>query len=173
MKTQKLGSALLLGAAAVPAMTAVSCGSGTAPERKPNVIFILMDDAGYGDFGCYGQTRIETPNIDSLAVGETENPRFSRITITTHGDDRVINQIKLQLAKLEDVKAVVEIPEEQLFIREVVLIKAEPKKAQMEAFEQAVSDFGGRHSARRKESLLRQADAVPQRPGAGGLAHRR
>ena len=53
-------------------------------------------------------------NIDSLAVGETENPRFSRITITTHGDDRVINQIKLQLAKLEDVKAVVEIPEEQL-----------------------------------------------------------
>ena len=83
-------------------------------------------------------------NIDSLAVGETENPRFSRITITTHGDERVINQIKLQLAKLEDVKAVVEIPEEQLFIREVVLIKAEPKKAQMEAFEQAVSDFGGR-----------------------------
>ena len=68
MKTQKLGSALLLGAAAVPAMTAVSCGSGTAPERKPNVIFILMDDAGYGDFGCYGQTRIETPNIDSLAA---------------------------------------------------------------------------------------------------------
>lgn len=83
-------------------------------------------------------------NIDSLAVGETENPRFSRITITTHGDDRVINQIKLQLAKLEDVKAVVEIPEEQLFIREVVLIKAEPKQAQMEAFEQAVADFGGR-----------------------------
>ena len=39
-------------------------------------------------------------NIDSLAVGETENPRFSRITITTHGDERVINQIKLQLAKL-------------------------------------------------------------------------
>ena len=67
-------------------------------------------------------------NIDSLAVGETENPRFSRITITTHGDERVINQIKLQLAKLEDVKAVVEIPEEQLFIREVVLIKAERRR---------------------------------------------
>ena len=47
-------------------MTAVSCDK--MPERKPNVIFILMDDAGYGDFGCYGQTRIETPNIDSLAA---------------------------------------------------------------------------------------------------------
>ena len=37
-------------------------------ERRPNVIFILMDDAGYGDFGCYGQTKTETPNIDALAA---------------------------------------------------------------------------------------------------------
>ena len=36
-------------------------------KQRPNVIFILLDDAGYGDFGCYGQTKIETPNIDALA----------------------------------------------------------------------------------------------------------
>ena len=36
-------------------------------SKRPNVIFILMDDAGYGDFGCYGQQKIETPNIDALA----------------------------------------------------------------------------------------------------------
>ncbi len=36
-------------------------------DKRPNVIFILMDDAGYGDFGCYGQTKTETPNIDALA----------------------------------------------------------------------------------------------------------
>ena len=66
MKTSTLSRALVLGAASVPALTAVSCDK--MPERKPNVIFILMDDAGYGDFGCYGQTRIETPNIDSLAA---------------------------------------------------------------------------------------------------------
>ena len=36
-------------------------------NNRPNVIFILLDDAGYGDFGCYGQTKIETPNIDALA----------------------------------------------------------------------------------------------------------
>ena len=65
MKTSTLSRALVLGAASVPALTAVSCDK--TPERKPNVIFILMDDAGYGDFGCYGQQKIETPNIDALS----------------------------------------------------------------------------------------------------------
>ena len=35
---------------------------------KPNIIFILADDLGYGELGCYGQTKIETPNIDQLAA---------------------------------------------------------------------------------------------------------
>ena len=34
---------------------------------RPNIVFILADDLGYGDLGCYGATRIETPHIDSLA----------------------------------------------------------------------------------------------------------
>src|SRR5215216_5494387 len=36
-------------------------------SKKPNIIFILADDLGYGDIGCYGQKKIETPNIDRLA----------------------------------------------------------------------------------------------------------
>ena len=36
--------------------------------RNPNIIFILADDLGYGDLGCYDQTKIETPNIDRLAA---------------------------------------------------------------------------------------------------------
>ncbi len=38
-----------------------------ATARKPNIIFILSDDLGWGDLGCYGQRKIQTPNIDSLA----------------------------------------------------------------------------------------------------------
>src|SRR5437763_538942 len=34
---------------------------------KPNVVFILADDLGYGDLGCYGATKVKTPNIDRLA----------------------------------------------------------------------------------------------------------
>ena len=36
-------------------------------NEKPNVIFILADDLGYGDLSCYGQTNFQTPNIDKLA----------------------------------------------------------------------------------------------------------
>lgn len=40
-----------------------------APPRRPNIVFILADDLGFGDLGCYGQTRIQTPNLDRLAAG--------------------------------------------------------------------------------------------------------
>jgi len=36
--------------------------------RKPNIILIVLDDLGYGEFGCYGQKQIQTPNIDRLAT---------------------------------------------------------------------------------------------------------
>ena len=46
-----------------------------ASDHKPNIVWIMADDIGYGDLGCYGQRRIATPNIDRLA---TEGTRFTQ-----------------------------------------------------------------------------------------------
>ena len=46
-----------------------------AAQRKPNIIFILADDLGYGDLGCYGQQKIRTPNLDRMAA---EGTRFTQ-----------------------------------------------------------------------------------------------
>ena len=53
----------------------VSCGEQQTKPQQPNIIYILADDMGYGDLGCYGQTIIQTPNIDRLAA---EGMRFTR-----------------------------------------------------------------------------------------------
>ena len=47
-----------------------------AAGRTPNVIFVLVDDMGYADLGCYGSTDIKTPHIDRLATGRRADDRF-------------------------------------------------------------------------------------------------
>jgi arylsulfatase A-like enzyme len=50
-------------------------GAVPLPERPPNIIFIMADDLGYGELGCYGQRRIQTPNLDRMAA---EGMRFTQ-----------------------------------------------------------------------------------------------
>ncbi len=54
--------------AAIITLLVASSAPAADPNRKPNILFILADDLGYGDLGCYGQTKILTPNLDKLAA---------------------------------------------------------------------------------------------------------
>ena len=38
-----------------------------ASAKKPNFVYIMVDDAGYGDFSCFGQKKFKTPNVDRMA----------------------------------------------------------------------------------------------------------
>jgi arylsulfatase A-like enzyme len=60
-----------IAAAAAP----TSMATAQARQRRPNILFILADDLGYGNLGCYGGKQISTPNIDRLAA---EGTRFTQ-----------------------------------------------------------------------------------------------
>ncbi|HEX6987677.1 MAG TPA: sulfatase-like hydrolase/transferase, partial [Planctomycetaceae bacterium] len=75
-----------------PILAALLLADSAAAAGRPNVVVVLIDDLGYGDFSCYGNERVETTNIDRLAA---EGVRFtqyyagapicspSRVAITT------------------------------------------------------------------------------------------
>lgn len=62
-------------------------------------------------------------NIDSLAVGETEDPAYSRMTIVVRADERQLEQVTKQLFKLIDVIKVNDLTREEAVSRELVLLK--------------------------------------------------
>ncbi|MEP9411773.1 MAG: acetolactate synthase small subunit [Candidatus Brocadia sp.] len=62
-------------------------------------------------------------NIDSLAVGETENPALSRMTIVVRGDDAILEQVRKQLGKIIDVIKVIDFTAEEFVERGLMLLK--------------------------------------------------
>jgi acetolactate synthase-1/3 small subunit len=69
-------------------------------------------------------------NIDSLAVGETEDPHLSRMTFVVHGDDAELEQVRKQLDKIVTVVQVQDISSEDFVERDLMLlkVKAEPRQ---------------------------------------------
>lgn len=68
MTPRSAPSALLFLALALASIARDGASASDAVPRRPNVVFIMADDLGYADLGCYGQQRIKTPNIDRLAA---------------------------------------------------------------------------------------------------------
>lgn len=83
-------------------------------------------------------------NIESLAVGHTEDPTISRMTIVVDGDDRVIEQVTKQLHKLIDVIKLSDITEDESVERELILIKVNADPATRSEIMQIVDIFRAR-----------------------------
>jgi len=83
-------------------------------------------------------------NIESLAVGTTEDENVSRMTIVVSGDESVLEQIIKQLYKLIDIIKVYDIPSEKAVERELVLIKVSAETRTRPEIMQIVDLFRGR-----------------------------
>ena len=83
-------------------------------------------------------------NIDSLAVGMTENPLVSRMTIVVEGNERYLEQLNKQLHKLVDVIKINDITRDAYVDRELVLIKVSADAARRAEIMQLVDIFRAR-----------------------------
>ena len=100
---------------------------------KQKVLSLLVDNTSGVLSRVSGMFSRRGYNIDSLSVGVTENPKYSRMTVAVSGDDRILTQIKNQLMKLEDVVEVVELEEGTSVCRELVLIKVKADQNERQA----------------------------------------
>ena len=83
-------------------------------------------------------------NIDSLAVGETEKPEFSRITFVVSGDDRVLDQIRKQLEKLITVVKVLDFSNQEYVERDLMMLKVRVEGSKRSEVRELVEIFRGK-----------------------------
>lgn len=125
-------------------------------ENKPGVLFKITN-----------LFRAKNFNIDSISVGVTENPEFSKMTITTIGDEKQVNQIIKQLNKMIDTVEVKRLDEKMSVYRELVLLKIKVTKPSditeimnlASAFECKVHDV-------RQSSIIVEITATPDKINA-------
>jgi acetolactate synthase I/III small subunit len=83
-------------------------------------------------------------NIDSLAVGETENPQYSRMTFVITGDEKVLDQVRKQLEKIVTVVRVVDYSGQEFVERDLMLIKVKTPPGKRSEVVELVEIFRGR-----------------------------
>jgi len=120
-------------------------------ENKPGILFKVTHLFRSRNF-----------NIDSIAVGVTENPEYSRMTITTYGDEKQIEQIVKQLDKMIDTIEVKHLDEHKTVYRELSIFKIKLSNANdsMEVNKLA-NAYGGKIHDVKKDSIMVELTATP------------
>lgn len=83
-------------------------------------------------------------NIESLAVGETENPAFSRMTFVVTGDDKTVDQVRKQLEKIVTVVKVTDFRGQEIVERDLMLIKVGTRSTPRSEIRELVDIFRGK-----------------------------
>ena len=125
-------------------------------ENKPGILFKVTHLFRSRNF-----------NIDSISVGVTEAPEFSRMTVTTLGDEKQIAQIVKQLDKMIDTIEVRRLDEKNTVYRELVMFKIKVNKPEdsMEINKMA-SAYGAKIHDAKKESIMVEMTATPHQISA-------
>ncbi|MGH1569255.1 MAG: acetolactate synthase small subunit [Nitrosopumilus sp.] len=120
-------------------------------ENKPGILFKVTHLFRARDF-----------NIDSISVGVTENPEYSKMTITTYGDEKQIDQVVKQLDKMIDTVRVERLDEHKTVYRELSIFKIKLSNANdsMEVNKMA-NAYGGKVHDVKKDSIMVELSATP------------
>jgi len=125
-------------------------------ENKPGILFKVTHLFRSRNF-----------NIDSISVGVTENPEYSRMTITTYGDEKQVSQIVKQLDKMIDTVEVKQLDEPKTVYRELSLFKIRVGNANdsME-INKLANAYGAKVHDVRKDSIMVELTATPDQTRA-------
>ncbi|QUC65130.1 acetolactate synthase small subunit [Nitrosopumilus sp. K4] len=120
-------------------------------ENKPGILFKVTHLFRSRNF-----------NIDSISVGVTENPEYSRMTITTYGDEKQIEQIVKQLDKMIDTVEVKKLDEHKTVYRELSIFKIKLSNANdsME-INKLANAYGAKVHDVKKDSIMVELTATP------------
>jgi len=121
-------------------------------ENKPGILFKITNLFRSRNF-----------NIDSISVGVTENPDYSRMTITTYSDEKRVAQIVKQLDKMIDTVEVKQLEEHKTVYRELCLFMINLRNANdsMEV-NKITNAYGGKVHDVQKKSLMVELTATPE-----------
>ena len=125
-------------------------------ENKPGILFKVTHLFRSRNF-----------NIDSISVGVTENPEYSRMTITTYGDEKQVTQIVKQLDKMIDTVEVKQLDEHKTVYRELSIFKIKVSNANdsME-INKLANAYGGKVHDVKKDSIMVELTATPDQIAA-------